>query len=68
MVFMYTEGLYMILNKCFIETLVIACTVSEIFAQVDYKGPNWTFLTLQMTFRVIPHFLGHDWFHTKEAT
>ena len=26
-----------------------------ILAQIDHKGPNWTFLTLKMTFRVIPH-------------
>ena len=35
------------------ETLVMVCTVSEILAQID--RPNWTFLTLEMTFRVIPH-------------
>ena len=31
---------------CFIETLLITCTVSEILAQIDHKGPNWTFLAL----------------------
>ena len=41
--------------KCFTQkTLIIACTVSEIYAQIDHKGSNWTFLTLKMTFRVIP--------------
>ena len=30
-------------------------TVSEILAEIDHKGPNWTFLTLKMTFRVIPY-------------
>ena len=29
--------------------------VSEILAEIDHKGPNWTFLTLKMTFRVIPY-------------
>ena len=38
---------------CFIETLVIAHTVSDILVQIDHKGPNWTFLTLKITFRVI---------------
>ena len=27
-------------NMCFIETLVIACTVSEILAQIDHQGPK----------------------------
>ena len=27
----------------------------EILAEIDHKGPNWTFLTLKMTFRVIPY-------------
>ena len=45
---------------CFIKILVIACTVSEILAQIDHKGPNWTFLTLKMAFRVIPH-LSYVW-------
>ena len=40
---------------CFIQTLILRCTVYEILAQIDHKGPNWTFLTLKMTFRVIPH-------------
>ena len=35
--------------------LIIRCTVSEILAVIDHKGPNWTFLTLKMTFRVIPY-------------
>ena len=33
----------------FIQTLVTACTVSEILAQIDNKGLNWTFLTLKIT-------------------
>ena len=37
------------------KTLLIACTVSEILTQIDHQGPNWTFLTLEMTCRVIPH-------------
>ena len=40
---------------CFKQTLVIACTVFEILAQIDHQGQNSTFLTLKMTFRVIPH-------------
>ena len=39
----------------FIQTFIIRCTVSEILAKIDHKGPNWTFLTLKMTFRVIPY-------------
>ena len=39
----------------FIQTLIIRCTVSEILAEIDHKGPNWTFQTLKMTFRVIPY-------------
>ena len=37
------------------------CTVSEILAQIDDQGPNWTFLTFRVKkyilndFRVIPH-------------
>ena len=45
----------MTLYKCFIETFVIACTGSEILAQIDHKSSYRTFLTLKMTFRVIPH-------------
>ena len=45
----------MILYMCLIETLVKACTISEILAQTDHKGPNWNFLTLKMTFSVIPY-------------
>ena len=37
----------MTLYTSFIETLVIAYTVSEIFAQIDHKGPNWTFSDLE---------------------
>ena len=37
----------------FIQTLIIRCTVSEILAEIDYKGPNWTFLTLKMTYKGI---------------
>ena len=43
----------------------------EILAEteIDHKGPNWTFLTLKMIFRVIPnfHILGHDWIHNKKV-
>ena len=40
---------------CFIQTFIIRFTVSEILVDIDHKGPNWTFLTLKMTFRVIPY-------------
>ena len=40
---------------CFLETLVKGCTYFEILAQIYHKGPNWTFLKLKMTFRVIPN-------------
>ena len=39
----------------FIQTFIIRCIVSEILAEIDHKGPNWTFLTLIMTFGVIPY-------------
>ena len=39
----------------FIQTFNIRCIVSEILAEIDHKGPNWTFLTLKITFRVIPY-------------
>ena len=39
----------------FIQALIIGCTVSEILAEIDHKGPNWTFRTLKMTFRVIQY-------------
>ena len=45
----------MIFYTCITETLVIACTVSEILAPIDHEGPNWTFLTLKMTFILILH-------------
>ena len=38
-----------------IQTFIIRCIVSEILAEIDHKCPNWTFLTLKMTFRVIPY-------------
>ena len=41
--------------------LDITCTVSEILAEIDHKGPNWTFLTLKMTFISK---LENDLFHT----
>ena len=41
---------------CFVQTLILRCTVSDILAQIDHKGPNLTFLTLKSTFRAIPHF------------
>ena len=37
----------MTLYMYFIQTLVTACTVSEI---IDNKGLNWTFLTLKINF------------------
>ena len=40
---------------CFIQTFIIPCTVSEILAEIDHKGPNWTFLTLKMSFKLIPY-------------
>ena len=55
----------------FIQTFIIRCTVSEILAKIDHKGPNWTFLTLKMTFRVIPYlsyFRAGLVFINKEAT
>ena len=45
----------MTLYVCFIETLVISCTVPEILTHIDHKGPNLTFPTFKMAFRVIPH-------------
>ena len=39
----------------FVQTLIIRCTVCKILAEIDHKSPNWTFLTLKMTFRVIPY-------------
>ena len=45
----------MTLYMCFIETLGITYTVSDILAPIDHKGPNCTFLTLKMTFIVIEH-------------
>ena len=49
------KAIHDLLCMCFIQTLILRCTVSEIFAKIDHKGPNWTFLTLHMTFKVIPH-------------
>ena len=40
---------------CFIQTFIIQCTVSEILAEIDHKGPNRTFVTLKMTFKMIPY-------------
>ena len=31
------------------------CTVSKIIAIIDYKGQNWTFLTLEVIFKVTHH-------------
>ena len=42
----------MTLCMCFVETLTIAFTVSDIFAQIDHKGPN---LIENDLYRVIPH-------------
>ena len=49
------ERPYMIYYMCFIQTFIIRCTVSEILVEIDHKGLNWTFLTLKMTFRLIPY-------------
>ena len=38
----------MIYYMHFIQHLIIRCTVSEILAEIDHKGPNWTFRTLKM--------------------
>ena len=37
--------------------------LSEILAQIEHKCPNWTILTLKMTFRVISHlsYFGTGW-------
>ena len=34
----------------FIQTFIIRCTDAEILAEIDHKVPNWTFLTLKMTY------------------
>ena len=44
--------MYMTLYMCFIQILITAGTVSEILALIDNKGPNWTFLTLKITFKI----------------
>ena len=46
-----------------IQTVIIRCTVSEILAEIDQKGPNLPLKRFH-TF----HMLGKDWFHNKEAT
>ena len=56
--------LYMTSYKCLIETLVIACTVSEILAQID-QNPT---LKLPLEWFHIFHIVWQDWFHTKEPT
>ena len=54
----------------FLQTFIIRCIVSEILAEIDHKGQNWTFLTLKMTLEWFHtfHILGQDWFHNKKAT
>ena len=52
----WTERPYNIYFMCFIQTLVITCTVSEILTQIDRKGQNMTFQPWKMTFRAIPYF------------
>ena len=42
-------------HMCFIQTFIIQFTVSEILAEIDHKGPNRTFVTLKMTFKLIPY-------------
>ena len=54
---MSTERSYMTSYMYFIQTLVTACTVSEILALIDNKGINWTFLTLKITFITNQHHL-----------
>ena len=44
-----------------IQTLIKRCTISEILAEIDHKGPNLTFLTWKITFIVIPY---HSYFRT----
>ena len=34
----------------FIQILIIRCPVSEILAQIDHKGPNWTFLIPHLSY------------------
>ena len=48
------------------KLLIIRCTVSEILAEIDYKGPNWTFRTLKMTFRVIPYLYLTTWLDSQQ--
>ena len=50
----WTERPYMPYYMCFIQTFIIQCTVSVILAEIDHKGPNWTFLTFKMTFKLNP--------------
>ena len=50
-----SERSYMTSYMYFIQTLVTACTDSEILAQIDNKGLNWTFLTLKITFIINQH-------------
>ena len=38
---------HMTYYMCFILTLVITCTVSEILVHINHKGPNLTFLTFK---------------------
>ena len=56
----------MIYYMCFIQTFIIQCTVSEILAEIDHKGPNRTFVTL-MTFKLISYlsYLRTVLFHNK---
>ena len=65
-----TERQYMTSYMCFIQTLVITCTVSEIFAQIDHKSPNWTFLALNKGhlywFHSL-HILSQYWHHPNEV-
>ncbi len=61
----YLDFTYM----CFIQTLIITCTVSEILAQIDHKDPNWTFLALHKGhlywFRSL-HISSQYWHHPNE--
>ena len=48
------DHIWLIISNSY-KTLIIRCTVSEIWAEIDHKGRNWTILTLKMTFWVIPY-------------
>ena len=51
----WTERPYMPYYVCFIPTVIIQCTFTEILAEIYHKGPNWTFLTFKMNFKLNPY-------------